>query len=116
MPNNQPPNDDNSLPDQTRPGGILHKYKELIVTTIICLFLTGIYDSVNKQTDEIRKWYELMVNIQADMKIRDVDLETMQLNLKEHTDKAGVTFGDHERRIRDLEYLLGRPEDRRGSP
>ncbi|MEX2352208.1 MAG: hypothetical protein WD529_07225 [Balneolaceae bacterium] len=83
------------------------RYKELIVTSIICLFLTGIYDSVNKQTEEIKRWYQIMVNIQADQRIQSVDIESLRMNLDELNKNIGQTdhtLQEHHDRIRELEY------------
>jgi hypothetical protein len=80
------------------------KYKELIVTTIICLFLSGIYDSLNTQTQEIRKWYELMLNLQADQRVQEVDMKNIHDSLLDYRQEFNSKHTDHEGRIRTLEY------------
>src|SRR6056297_4257577 len=81
----------------------ISRYKEVIMTTIICLFLTGIYDSINNQTAEIKKWYELMINIQAEQRIQSIDLETLKNTLDNHHTQSTVRLEEHEGRIRALE-------------
>ena len=82
------------------------RYKELIITTMICLFLTGIYDSINNQTAEIKKWYELMINIQAEQRIQSIDLESLKNTLDNHQTQSTVRLEDHEGRIRALELEI----------
>lgn len=82
------------------------RYKELIITTIICLFLTGIYDSINTQTAEIKKWYQLMVNLQAEQRIQTVDLEALKESLDQHLNSSILRFNQQESRIRTLEYEI----------
>lgn len=81
----------------------LSKYKELIITTIICLFLTGIYDSINNQTAEIKRWYELMINIRAEQKIQGVDLESIKESIESFQTKTDQELTKHEQRIQSLE-------------
>jgi len=82
------------------------RYKELIITTIICLFLTGIYDSINNQTAEIKKWYELMINIRAEQKIQGIDLESLKESLDEHQRHATYRLDEYDGRIRALEIEI----------
>ena len=82
------------------------RYKELIITTIICLFLTGIYDSINNQIAEIKKWYELMINIRAEQRIQSIDLDAIKTSMDEHQSIIDVTLDDHDRRLRALERDL----------
>lgn len=82
------------------------RYKELIITTIICLFLTGIYDSINTQTAEIKKWYQLMVNLQAEQRIQTVDLEALKESLDQHLNSSALRFNQQDSRIRTLEYEI----------
>ena len=89
---------------QTSVNGFFRKYKELIITTIICLFLTGIYDSINNQTAEIKKWYELMIGIKETVKAQTNNLDRLQENLENHIDKTDFQFRDHNDRIRILEF------------
>ena len=93
-----------NLPHRIEP--YISKYKEVIITTIICLFLTGIYDSINNQTAEIKKWYELMINIRAEQKIQGIDLESLKKSLDEHQHHATYRLEDHEGRIRALEIEI----------
>ncbi|WP_428235164.1 hypothetical protein [Gracilimonas sp.] len=86
-----------------KPEHYLSKYKELIITTIICLFLTGIYDSINNQTAEIKRWYELMINIRAEQKIQGVDLETIKESIESFQAKTDQELTKHEQRIQSLE-------------
>jgi len=92
------------LPQQSQ--SLISKYKEVIITTIICLFLTGIYDSINNQTAEIKKWYELMINIRAEQRIQSIDLETMRISLETHQSATKTTLKEHEGRIRALEIEI----------
>ncbi|WP_440999898.1 hypothetical protein [Fodinibius sp. SL11] len=84
--------------------GFFQKYKELIVTTIICLFLTGIYDSINNQTAEIKKWYELMIGINEKVKVQADNLNKLEKNLETHVERTNVRFNDHNKRIRTIEF------------
>jgi hypothetical protein len=84
----------------------ISRYKEVIMTTIICLFLTGIYDSINNQTAEIKKWYELMINIQAEQRIQSIDLETLKNSMETHQNHSTFRLEDHEGRIRALEIEI----------
>ncbi|MBD3617706.1 MAG: hypothetical protein HUJ22_14200 [Gracilimonas sp.] len=86
-----------------KPEHYLSKYKELIITTIICLFLTGIYDSINNQTAEIKRWYELMINIRAEQKIQGVDLESLKQSIETYRTKTDQELNNHEQRIQSLE-------------
>ncbi|MCP9292482.1 hypothetical protein [Gracilimonas sediminicola] len=86
-----------------KPEHYLSKYKELIITTIICLFLTGIYDSINNQTAEIKRWYELMINIRAEQKIQGVDLESLKQSIQVFQTKTDQELINHEQRIQSLE-------------
>lgn len=86
-----------------KPEHYLSKYKELIITTIICLFLTGIYDSINNQTAEIKRWYELMINIRAEQKIQGVDLESIKESIESLQSKTDQELTNHEQRIQSLE-------------
>jgi hypothetical protein len=81
----------------------LSKYKELIITTIICLFLTGIYDSINNQTTEIKRWYELMINIQAEQRIQGVDLELIKESIENFQIETNQELDNHQQRIQSLE-------------
>jgi len=80
------------------------KYKELIVTTIICLFLTGIYDSINNQTAEIKKWYQLMIGINEKVKVQADNLHRLEKSLETHVQHADERFKDQNRRIRSIEF------------
>lgn len=82
------------------------KYKELIVTTIICLFLTGIYDSINNQTAEIKKWYELMIGINEKVKVQADNLNKLEKSLETHVQRTDGRFNDHNRRIRSIEFKI----------
>jgi hypothetical protein len=82
------------------------RYKELIITTIICLFLTGIYDSINNQTAEIKKWYELMINIRAEQRIQSIDLDALKKSIDDHQSTTDMTLDEHEGRIRTLETVI----------
>jgi len=84
----------------------ISRYKEVIMTTIICLFLTGIYDSINNQTAEIKKWYELMINIQAEQRIQSIDLESLKNSMENHQNHSTYRIEDHEGRIRALEIEI----------
>lgn len=84
----------------------ISRYKEVIMTTIICLFLTGIYDSINNQTAEIKKWYELMINIQAEQRIQSIDLESLKNSMENHQNHSTFRLEDHEGRIRALEFEI----------
>ena len=84
----------------------ISRYKEVIMTTIICLFLTGIYDSINNQTAEIKKWYELMINIQAEQRIQSIDLESLKNSMENHQNHSTFRLEDHEGRIRALEIEI----------
>ncbi|MDR8390010.1 hypothetical protein NC796_02590 [Aliifodinibius sp. S!AR15-10] len=84
--------------------GFFKKYKELIVTTIICLFLTGIYDSINNQTAEIKKWYELMVGINEKVKVQADNLNKLEKSLETHALRTDERFKDHNSRIRSIEF------------
>jgi len=86
--------------------GFLQKYKELIVTTIICLFLTGIYDSINNQTAEIKKWYELMIGINEKVKVQADNLHRLEKSLETHVQRTDGRFMDHNSRIRSLEFVI----------
>lgn len=79
-------------------------YKELIVTTIICLFLTGIYDSINNQTAEIKKWYELMIGINEKVKVQANNLSKLEKSLETHLERTDGRFNDHNKRIRMIEF------------
>ena len=86
--------------------GFLQKYKELIVTTIICLFLTGIYDSINNQTAEIKKWYELMIGINEKVKVQADNLHRLEKDLETHVQHADGRFDDYNQRIRSIEFEI----------
>lgn len=86
--------------------GFFQKYKELIVTTIICLFLTGIYDSINNQTAEIKKWYELMIGINEKVKVQADNLSKLEKSLETHVQRTDSRFDDHNQRIRSIEFEL----------
>jgi len=86
--------------------GFLQKYKELIVTTIICLFLTGIYDSINNQTVEIKKWYELMIGINEKVKVQADNLQRLEKNLEKHVQRTDDRFMDYNSRIRSIEFEI----------
>ncbi|PWN06100.1 hypothetical protein [Rhodohalobacter mucosus] len=100
----QPQPKQSNLPQRIEP--YLSKYKELIITTIICLFLTGIYDSINNQTAEIKKWYELMINIQAEQRIQSIDLESLKKSIETHQSSTTITLEEHEGRLRALEIEI----------
>src|SRR6056297_277886 len=91
-------------PQQLEP--YISRYKELIITTIICLFLTGIYDSINNQTAEIKKWYELMINIRAEQRIQSIDLGAMKKSIDNHQTATDITLDEHEGRLRALETII----------
>ncbi len=86
--------------------GFFQKYKELIVTTIICLFLTGIYDSINNQTAEIKKWYELMIGINEKVKVQANNLSKLEESLETHVRRTNGRFEDHNQRIRSIEFEI----------
>ncbi len=88
----------------SQPNGFFQKYKELIVTTIICLFLTGIYDSINNQTAEIKKWYELMIGINEKVKVQADNLHRLEKSLETHVQHADERFKDQNRRLRSIEF------------
>jgi hypothetical protein len=90
----------------SQPNGFFQKYKELIVTTIICLFLTGIYDSINNQTAEIKKWYELMIGINETVKVQADNLHRLEKNLETHVQRTDDIFDDHNQRIRSIEFEI----------
>ncbi len=87
-------------------NGFFQKYKELIVTTIICLFLTGIYDSINNQTAEIKKWYELMIGISEKVKVQADNLSKLEKSLEAHVQRTDGRFDDHNQRIRSIEFEI----------
>jgi hypothetical protein len=93
-----------NLPQRIEP--YISRYKELIITTIICLFLTGIYDSINNQTAEIKKWYELMINIRAEQRIQSIDLDALKKSIDDHQSTTDMTLDEHEGRIRTLETVI----------
>jgi len=93
-----------NLPNQVE--SYISRYKEVIMTTIICLFLTGIYDSINNQTAEIKKWYELMINIQAEQRIQSIDLESLKNSMENYQNHSSFRLEDHEGRIRALEIEI----------
>lgn len=82
------------------------KYKELIVTTIICLFLTGIYDSINNQTAEIKKWYQLMIGINEKVKVQADNLSKLEKSLETHAQRTDGRFDEHNKRIRSIEFEI----------
>jgi hypothetical protein len=84
----------------------ISRYKELIITTIICLFLTGIYDSINNQTAEIKKWYELMINIRAEQRIQSIDLDALKKSIDRQQSTLDITLDEYEGRIRTLETVV----------
>ncbi|MCW9709060.1 hypothetical protein [Fodinibius salsisoli] len=90
----------------SQPNGFFQKYKELIVTTIICLFLTGIYDSINNQTAEIKKWYELMIGINEKVKVQADNLSKLEKSLETHVQRTDEIFDDHNQRIRSIEFEI----------
>lgn len=90
----------------SQPNGFFQKYKELIVTTIICLFLTGIYDSINNQTAEIKKWYELMIGINEKVKVQADNLNKLEKSLETHVQRTDSRFDDHNQRIRSIEFEI----------
>src|SRR6056297_1363085 len=91
-------------PQQFEP--VVSRYKELIITTIICLFLTGIYDSINNQTAEIKKWYELMINIQAEQRIQSIDMDSLRKSIEDHRTTTDIALDEHEGRLRALETVI----------
>jgi hypothetical protein len=90
----------------SQPNGFFKKYKELIVTTIICLFLTGIYDSINNQTAEIKKWYQLMIGINEKVKVQADNLHRLEKSLETHVQRTDGRFEDHNQRIRSIEFEI----------
>jgi hypothetical protein len=100
----QPQPKQSNLPQRIEP--YISKYKELIITTVICLFLTGIYDSINTQTAEIKKWYELMINLQAEQRIQSIDLESLKKSIEIHQSSTTITLEKHEGRLRALEIEI----------
>ncbi|SMO92816.1 hypothetical protein [Fodinibius sediminis] len=90
----------------SQPNGFFQKYKELIVTTIICLFLTGIYDSINNQTAEIKKWYELMIGINEKVKVQADNLSKLEKSLETYVQRTDSRFDDHNQRIRSIEFEI----------
>lgn len=85
-------------------NGFFQRYKELIVTTIICLFLTGIYDSINNQTAEIKKWYQLMISVNEKVKIQAIQLGKLEKSIESHVEHTTGRFKDHNDRIRSIEF------------
>ena len=67
------------------------------------MFLTGIYTSVNEQTVEIRKWYELMITIQADHRVHVGTVDSFQRDIERYHGTVDERISDHEYRIRELE-------------
>ena len=100
----QPQPKQSNLPQRIEP--YISKYKELIITTVICLFLTGIYDSINNQTAEIKKWYELMINLQAEQRIQSIDLESLKKSIETQQSTTTITLEEHEGRLRALEIEI----------
>jgi hypothetical protein len=92
--------------NNSKTDSFFKKYKELIVTTIICLFLTGIYDSINNQTAEIKKWYELMIGINEKVKVQAHSLSKLEQSLETHLERTDDRFNDHNRRIRSIEFKI----------
>ena len=92
--------------NSSQTDGFFKKYKELIVTTIICLFLTGIYDSINNQTAEIKKWYELMIGINEKVKVQADNLSKLEKSLETHVERTDNRFEDHNKRIRSIEFEI----------
>lgn len=90
--------------NNSKADSFFKKYKELIVTTIICLFLTGIYDSINNQTAEIKKWYELMIGINEKVKVQADHLGRLEKSLENHVDRTDDRFKDHNDRLRSIEF------------
>ncbi len=90
----------------SQPNGFFQKYKELIVTTIICLFLTGIYDSINNQTAEIKKWYQLMIGINEKVKVQADNLSKLEKSLENHVKRTDGRFDNHNQRIRSIEFEI----------
>ena len=76
------------------------------MTTIICLFLTGIYDSINNQTAEIKKWYELMIGINEKVKVQADNLHRLEKSLETHFQRTDGRFEDHNQRIRSIEFEI----------
>jgi hypothetical protein len=68
--------------------------------------LTGIYDSINNQTAEIKKWYEQMINIQADQRIQNIDLQLLKKSLETNQSTTTLILEDHEGRLRALEIEI----------
>lgn len=96
--------DNSTFPNRVE--STIGRYKELIITTIICLFLTGIYESINSQTAEIKKWYQLMVTLQADQRVQTVDLESLKNSLDNHVEESTFRFDQQNDRIRTLEFEI----------
>jgi len=92
--------------NNSKTDSFFKKYKELIVTTIICLFLTGIYDSINNQTAEIKKWYELMIGINEKVKVQADNLHRLEKSLETHVHRTDEIFNDHNQRIRSIEFEI----------
>ncbi|SHG40148.1 hypothetical protein SAMN05443144_12718 [Fodinibius roseus] len=90
--------------NNSKTGSFFKTYKELIVTTIICLFLTGIYDSINNQTAEIKKWYDLMIGINEKVKVQANNLNKLEKSLETHVQRTDGRFNDHNKRIRTIEF------------
>jgi len=89
--------------NNSKADSFFKKYKELIVTTIICLFLTGIYDSINNQTAEIKKWYQLMIGINEKVKVQADHLGRLEKSLENHLQRTDDRFKDQGDRIRSIE-------------
>ena len=92
--------------NNSKTDSFFKKYKELIVTTIICLFLTGIYDSINNQTAEIKKWYQLMIGINEKVKVQADNLSKLEKSLETHVQRTDSRFDDHNQRIRSIEFEI----------
>ena len=90
----------------SQPNGFFQNYKELIVTTIICLFLTGIYDSINNQTAEIKKWYQLMIGINEKVKVQADQLGRLEKILESYVQRTDDRFKDQADRIRSIELVV----------
>lgn len=87
-------------------NSFFQRYKELIVTTIICLFLTGIYDSINTQTAEIKKWYQLMIGINERVKVQATQLGNLQREVELQAEHADQRFKEQRDRIRSVELQV----------
>ena len=79
--------------------------------------IESIYDSINNQTAEIKKWYELMIGISEKVKVQADNLSKLEKSLETHVQRTDSRFDDHNQRIRSIEFeLIPRRINRLKSP